>query len=125
MSANEPREYDAVLGGQNPPPINAAVLGDIAGVKHRLASPSVEVRLAAISDVINYGEAGLEAAIAVFDDADEQVRAIAAALFGAQEQLILLKKSAVIWNKWRVQNLLLLGGFVGIELGKFERTQWG
>ena len=56
MSANEPREYDAVLGGQNFPPINAAVLGGIAGVKHRLASPSVEAKREAISDAINYGE---------------------------------------------------------------------
>lgn len=33
----QPQEYDAVLGRQNPP-INTAVLGGIAGVKSRLAS---------------------------------------------------------------------------------------
>jgi len=99
MPANEPREYDAVLGGQNFHPINAAILGGIAGVKHRLASPSVKARRAAISDAINYGQEGLEVAMVIFDDADEQVRAIATAMFGAQEQLILLKKGAVIWNK--------------------------
>ena len=120
MSANEPKEYDAVLGGQNFPPINAAILGGIAGVKHRLASPSVEARRAAITEALNYGEEGLEAAIAVFDDADEQVRAIAAAVFGAQEQLILLKKGAAIRNKWRVQNLLLLSGFVDLSWGDFS-----
>ena len=124
MPANEPKEYDAVLGGQNSAPINAAILGGIAGVKHRLASPSVEARLAAITDALNYGEEGLEAATAVFDDADEQVRAIAAALFGAQEQLILLKKGAAIWNKWRVQNLLLFGGFVDLSLGDFSGLNW-
>ena len=58
MSANEPKEYDAVLAGQNSPPINAAILGGIAGVKHRLASPSVEARLAAITDALNYGAEG-------------------------------------------------------------------
>ncbi|TAF54980.1 MAG: hypothetical protein EAZ60_14785 [Oscillatoriales cyanobacterium] len=50
MSANEPTKYDAILGGQNPPPINAAVLGGIAGIKQRLASPLAEARLAALSD---------------------------------------------------------------------------
>src|SRR5919202_1557761 len=125
MSANEPREYDAVLGGQNFPPINAAVLGGIAGVKQRLASPSVEARRAAISDAIIYVEEGIEAAIAMFDDADELVRAIAAAMFGAQEQLILLKKGAAIWNKWRVQNLLLFGGFVDLSWGDFSGVNVG
>jgi uncharacterized protein YjbI with pentapeptide repeats len=52
------------------------------------------------------------------------VRAIAAALFGAQEQLILLKKGAAIWNKWRVQNLLLFGGFVDLSLGDFSGLNW-
>ncbi len=115
MSANEPTQYDAILGGKNPPPINAALLGGIAGIKHRLASPLAETRLAALSEALNYGEAGLEAVITVFDDADERVRATAAAIFGQESQIILLKKGAAIWNKWRVQNLLLLGGFVDLS----------
>ncbi len=56
---NEPREYDAVRGGQNSIPVNAAVLGGIPGVKSRLASPIVEVRIAALSEALKYGEAGL------------------------------------------------------------------
>ena len=85
MSANEPKEYDAVLGGKNFPPINAAVLGGIAKSQTALSRvPSVEARLAAITDALNYGEEGLEAATGVIDDADEQVRAFAAALFGAR-----------------------------------------
>ncbi len=39
---NQPGEYDAVLGGQNSTPVDAAVLGGIAGVKSRLASPAIE-----------------------------------------------------------------------------------
>ncbi|TAE48195.1 MAG: hypothetical protein EAZ88_24890 [Oscillatoriales cyanobacterium] len=46
---NKPREYDAVKGGQNSIPVNAAVLGGIAGVKRRLASSAIEVRIAALS----------------------------------------------------------------------------
>ena len=56
---NQPREYDAVLGGQNPPTY-AAVLGGIQGIKKRLSSPILEVRINALSDALNYGEKGLD-----------------------------------------------------------------
>jgi hypothetical protein len=36
MSENQPLNTDAILGGQNPPPVNAAVLGGVAGTKHKL-----------------------------------------------------------------------------------------
>ena len=49
---NQPREYDAVLGGQNSTPVDAAVLGGIAGIKSRLASPAVEVRITALSEAL-------------------------------------------------------------------------
>ena len=55
-----PTQYDAVLGGQNLIPVNAAVLGGIAGVKSRLASPIVESRIVALSEALKYGKAGLE-----------------------------------------------------------------
>jgi hypothetical protein len=42
---DRPREYDAILGGKNSTPLDAAVLGGIAAVKIRLASPDVEVSL--------------------------------------------------------------------------------
>ena len=57
---NEPREYDAVRGGQNLIPVHAAVLGGIPGVKSRLASLIVEVRIAALSEALKHGEAGLD-----------------------------------------------------------------
>ena len=45
MSDNEnPKPYDAVLGGQNPVPEGAAVLGGIEGVKLRLSNEHPEVR---------------------------------------------------------------------------------
>jgi formylglycine-generating enzyme required for sulfatase activity len=70
---NEPREYDAVLGGQNLIPVNAAVLGGIPGVKSRLASPDVEVRIAALSEALKYGEAGLDLIIQALQDESMQV----------------------------------------------------
>jgi formylglycine-generating enzyme required for sulfatase activity len=62
---NEPRPFDAVLGGQSPP-VNAAVLGGLAGVKQRLASTSEEVRIAALSDALKYGQAGLDIVVEIF-----------------------------------------------------------
>jgi hypothetical protein len=46
---NEPREYDVVLGNKVQPPIDGVVLGGIQGVKKRLGSTHVEVRIAAIT----------------------------------------------------------------------------
>jgi hypothetical protein len=45
MSDNlqQPREFDAVLGGSIPTPLNAVVLGGIEGVRSRLQCSNVEV----------------------------------------------------------------------------------
>ncbi|MCZ0902152.1 WD40 repeat domain-containing protein, partial [Microcoleus sp. HI-ES] len=56
---NQPREYDAVLGGQSQIPIAGAVLGGIAGVKQRVNSPSIEARIAAGKDAPKFGGAGV------------------------------------------------------------------
>jgi len=71
---NRPREYDAVLGGKNPPPVNAAVLGGIEGVKKRLTANDELVRVEAIRDTMKYGEAGLDVAIASLKDKSPKVR---------------------------------------------------
>lgn len=70
---NRPREYDAVLGGQNVPE-NAAVLGGIEGVKMRLAAEDELIRVAAVEEAMKYGEAGLEVAIALLKDNSPRVR---------------------------------------------------
>ncbi|MEG4495761.1 formylglycine-generating enzyme family protein [Microcoleus sp. F10-C6] len=71
---NQPREYDAVKGGQNSTPVDAAVLGGIAGVKSHLASPSVEVRIIALSEALKYGEAGLDLILGALQDESVQVK---------------------------------------------------
>ncbi|MEL6459182.1 MAG: hypothetical protein AAFX46_18070 [Cyanobacteria bacterium J06636_27] len=58
--------YDAVLGGENPPLPDSVVLGGIEGVKRRFASKVVEVRIAALRDALNYGDAGLDLVIEAF-----------------------------------------------------------
>ncbi|MCC3404707.1 MAG: formylglycine-generating enzyme family protein [Microcoleus sp. PH2017_10_PVI_O_A] len=77
---DRPGEYDAVLGGQNSIPVNAAVLGGIAGVKSRLASPIVEVRIAALSEALKYGEVGLKLIIQALHDESMQVKISACSL---------------------------------------------
>lgn len=64
MSENphQPREYDAVLGGQTPPS-SRAVLGGIEGVKRRLANADFKQKSAALEEALKYGEAGLDLVI--------------------------------------------------------------
>jgi formylglycine-generating enzyme required for sulfatase activity len=64
----QPREYDAVLGGNSPSLKSAAVLGGIEGVKLRLQNPYSSVRISAIEQVLNYGEQGLDLVIAGLRD---------------------------------------------------------
>ena len=64
----QPREYDAVLGGNSPLLEGAAVLGGIEGVKLRLQNPDAKVRIAALQQALNYGEQGLDLVIAGLKD---------------------------------------------------------
>ncbi|MCU0544625.1 MAG: formylglycine-generating enzyme family protein [Oscillatoriaceae cyanobacterium Prado104] len=84
---NEPKEYDAVLGGQNLIPVNAAVLGGIPGVKSRLASPAIETRIAALSEALKYGEAGLDLIIQALHDESMQVKLAAHSLLKNRDDL--------------------------------------
>ncbi len=70
---NQPREYDAVLGGQKIPK-DAGVLGGIEGVKMRLTAEDELIRIAAVGEAMKYGEAGLEVAIACLKDNSPRVR---------------------------------------------------
>jgi formylglycine-generating enzyme required for sulfatase activity len=83
---NEPREYDAVLGGQNLIPANAAVLGGIPGVKSRLASPIIEVKIAALSEALKHGEAGLDLIIQALHDESMQVKFAACSLLKDRDE---------------------------------------
>jgi PspA/IM30 family len=62
---DQPKPYDAVRGGQLPPPVGGLVLGGLAGVKHRLSSSVSEHRIVALKEILNYGDAGLKIAIAI------------------------------------------------------------
>jgi len=105
---NQPREYDAVLGGKNPPPVNAAVLGGIEGVKRRLTAADELVRVGAVRDAMKYGEAGLDVAIASLDNNSPQVR---------REAMYLLQAKL---NHPKVNALLANGKLMRIYRKEFE-----
>ncbi|MEO0933221.1 MAG: HEAT repeat domain-containing protein [Cyanobacteria bacterium J06641_2] len=69
-----PKPYDAVLGGQNQAPEGAAVLGGIEGVKLRLNNENPEVRIKALQQALNYGEAGIDLIIKALEDESPQVQ---------------------------------------------------
>ncbi|MFM6000384.1 MAG: hypothetical protein ACKPCI_29675 [Dolichospermum sp.] len=92
----QPREYDAVLGGNSPSPEGAAVLGGIEGVKLRLQNPDAKVRTAALEQALNYGEQGLDLVIVCLNDESIEVQLKAYSLL-------------VSWNKkHEIPNLGLL-----------------
>ncbi|HEY9854038.1 MAG TPA: pentapeptide repeat-containing protein [Leptolyngbyaceae cyanobacterium] len=122
---NQPRRYDVVLGGKAPPPLSGAVLGGLAGVKHRLKSHVAQYRLAALTEALNYKDAGFELVIQALDDEVEQVRDTACILLqGKLAKLTLLKTDAATWNKWREHSIRLEEGvnvnLSGLNLGGFN-----
>lgn len=78
--ANQPRAGDAVLGGQNPVPTGAAVLGGLQGVKMRLTSAVVEQQIAALFEALKYGESGLDLVIQALKDKSWRVQKAACAI---------------------------------------------
>ncbi len=77
---NQPREFDAVLGGEAPPPVSGVVLGGIEGVKSRLQSSVLEVQVAALSEALNYGDEGLYLVIEALHNSANEVKHFAARL---------------------------------------------
>ncbi|MFB2920518.1 formylglycine-generating enzyme family protein [Aerosakkonema funiforme] len=106
------REYDAVLGGQNPPPVDAAILGGLQGVKKRLANPEVEVRIAALSDALKYGEVGLDLVIQALQDESKQVQFTA---------YYLLKNRTELKVEKHLDNVLSFFEFDAIAVNKFGK----
>lgn len=77
MSEINPHYTDAVLGGQNPPLFDAAILGGLAGVEQRLTSESLAAKLQALINIINYGNKGINLAIQALADSNEDIRRLA------------------------------------------------
>lgn len=76
MSENSrnPRKYDAVLGGNSPPPIHAAVLGGIEGLQQRLSTGNTRQRIEILASALKYGDAGIDLLIDALNDGEIEVR---------------------------------------------------
>jgi len=72
--SSQPRPDDAVLGGQNPPPIYAAVLGGIRGIKHQLSTGTLAQQIAALSKALAYEGIGQEVLVQALNHSSETVQ---------------------------------------------------
>ncbi|AVH71454.1 WD40 repeat domain-containing protein [Nostoc sp. 'Lobaria pulmonaria (5183) cyanobiont'] len=86
MTENKPKEYDVIVGGHQPPPLGGVVLGGLEGAKHRLSSNILEERIAALYELFNYGESGLNLLIHALKDESEQVQNKAYSLLLSREE---------------------------------------
>jgi formylglycine-generating enzyme required for sulfatase activity len=82
----QPREYDAVLGGNSPSLEGAAVLGGIEGVKLRLQNPDAQVKIAALEQAVNYGEQGLDLVIAGLKDKSWDIQNLAYLILNSRSE---------------------------------------
>ena len=120
MAENQqPGKYDAVLGGESPPPIHSAVLGGIDGVKRRLSNPVVDVKLAALTDALNYQEAGLELVIQALQDKPKRLERYAYKLLRRRKETQ-VKQALEHYQPWdlfeRLQGYI---GYKGQHAGRF------
>jgi hypothetical protein len=96
MADINPRESDLVLGGQNPPPVDGAILGGFAGVKQRLESESIAERIQALNNAIAYGDDGIDLALRSLTDPVRKVKKLARTLLkyrlGEKGKLALLDR---------------------------------
>jgi hypothetical protein len=77
MTDINPHESDLVLGGQNPPPVAAAILGGLAGVKQRLESESIAARIQALNNAVIYGDDGIDLALRSLNDEAIKIQKLA------------------------------------------------
>ena len=83
----EPTEYDLVLGGDNPPPVDGLVLGGIAGVERRLFSQQFATKLDAVTEALKYDDEGIGLVIYALQKSSEEFRHAAARILKQQGNL--------------------------------------
>jgi hypothetical protein len=68
-----PQEFDAVLGNQTQIANGSLILGGLEGVKTRLNSEHIHVKILALKDAVNYGDAGLHLVIQYLENPESQL----------------------------------------------------
>ena len=124
MAENQqPGNYDAVLGGKNPPPIYGSVLGGIEGVKRRLSNPVVDVKLAALSDALNYQEAGLDLVIQALKNKSKRLERHAYKLLKKRKETQ-VKQALEHYQPWYIfERSQEYSSYDGLHLEKFANRQ--
>jgi hypothetical protein len=98
---NQPKEYDVVKGSQAPPRSSSVILGGLEGVKSRLMSAVEQQRIAALSEALKYGEAGLDLVIQALQDESEQIERAAYRLLREKEEPK-VKQILQEYDPWRL-----------------------
>lgn len=70
---NQPRKFDAVIGGETSSLNYGVVLGGIEGVKKRLDSDDYKVKIAALEDALKYGDKGIDLIIEALYNNDSKM----------------------------------------------------
>ncbi|MFN6460998.1 MAG: STM4015 family protein [Nostoc sp. DedVER02] len=117
---NQPRDYDAVLGGQSPPPVDGVVLGGIEGVKRYLSNPVTEVRVAALSEALKYGDAGLDLLIQALQDKSRLVQRFAYRLL-RQKMEPQVKQALQTYKPWYLEERF--NQYQGYNVTQFANRQ--
>jgi hypothetical protein len=68
-----PQNFDVVLGNQTSIANGSVVLGGLEGVKTRLNSENIHVKILSLKDAINYGDAGLDLIVRYLDAPESQI----------------------------------------------------
>lgn len=77
---NQPREFDAIMGGESPPPVYDVVLGGLEGVKNCLKSSDIDLQITALSKALSYGDVGIDLVIEALQSKSKRIQRSAARL---------------------------------------------
>ncbi|AFY57553.1 WD40 repeat-containing protein [Rivularia sp. PCC 7116] len=99
MSENQPRQYDAVLGGGSQAPVDGVVLGGIEGVKRRWETANIQQKIVALSEALKYGDAGLDFVIQIWQNELGQISYVAYSLLRQKEEAK-VKQVLQEYNPW-------------------------
>ena len=99
MSENQPREYDAVLGGESQAPVDGVVLGRIERVKQRWESADIQQKIVALSEALNYGDAGLDFVIKAWQNEFGKVSSVAYSLLRERDEKK-VRQALQQYNRW-------------------------
>jgi COMPASS component SWD3 len=99
MSELQPSNTDAILGGQNPAPIDTAILGGIDGLKQRIASKDENLQISALHEALKYDDSGVELLIQVWEKESSNLKWQAFSLLREREEEK-VKNALAAHNPW-------------------------